>query len=172
MLFRSKISAAIDVVKLADGSVSNTKFQYINSLIGNAQNQINDKKLGFSISDATQIVINTTTPTIICSISITPRKTSNKILLIASGDMNVDIGGNWHKLQFYRDSSAIGKFIVAVGDNNSTNTPFALTHVDSPNTTNSITYSVKANQGNGSCTYGESGDGEAPTIVAIEFEPN
>jgi hypothetical protein len=124
-----------------------------------------------SISSATQVTISTVTPTIIASATITPRSTSSVILLIATGDMNVAVGGNWQVLQLYRDSTAIGKLIVAGGDNNSTNVPFGLVHIDSPASTSSITYSVKANQGFGSCTYGESGDDEAPTLVILEFIP-
>ncbi len=39
-----KASAAIDATKLADGSVSNTELQYINSLTSNAQDQIDAKQ--------------------------------------------------------------------------------------------------------------------------------
>lgn len=38
-----KSGAAIDAAKIADGSVSSTEFQYINSLTSNAQTQINSK---------------------------------------------------------------------------------------------------------------------------------
>jgi len=38
-----KAGAAIDASKLADGSVSNAEFQFINSLTSNAQTQLNDK---------------------------------------------------------------------------------------------------------------------------------
>ncbi len=37
------LNSGIDVTKLADGTVSNTKFQYINSLSSNAQEQLNTK---------------------------------------------------------------------------------------------------------------------------------
>jgi microcystin-dependent protein len=37
-----KASAAIDATKIADGSVNNTEFQYINSLTSNAQDQLDD----------------------------------------------------------------------------------------------------------------------------------
>ena len=39
----AKIATGIDAAKLADGSVSNAEFQYINSLTSNAQDQLNDK---------------------------------------------------------------------------------------------------------------------------------
>lgn len=39
-----KAAAAIDATKIADGSVTNTEFQYINSLTSNAQTQLNAKQ--------------------------------------------------------------------------------------------------------------------------------
>jgi hypothetical protein len=39
-----KLSSGIDAAKLADGSVSNTELQYINSLTSNAQTQLNNKQ--------------------------------------------------------------------------------------------------------------------------------
>ena len=39
-----KAAAAIDATKIADGSVTNTEFQFINSLSSNAQTQINSKQ--------------------------------------------------------------------------------------------------------------------------------
>ena len=45
-----KASAAIDATKIADGSVTNTEFQYINSLSSNAQTQI-DAKMGALTDD-------------------------------------------------------------------------------------------------------------------------
>ncbi len=39
---QSKLSAGIDATKIADGSVTNTEFQYINTVTSNIQTQIND----------------------------------------------------------------------------------------------------------------------------------
>lgn len=39
----NKVAAGIDAIKLADGSVNNTEFQYINSLSSNAQTQLDAK---------------------------------------------------------------------------------------------------------------------------------
>lgn len=46
----AKVASGIDAVKLADGSVDNTEFQFINSLTSNAQTQLNAKQasLGFT----------------------------------------------------------------------------------------------------------------------------
>lgn len=48
----AKIATGIDASKLADGSVSNTELQYINSLTSNAQDQIN-AKLSNVVEDTT-----------------------------------------------------------------------------------------------------------------------
>jgi hypothetical protein len=49
-----KIATGIDAAKLADGSVSNAEFQYINSLTSNAQTQLTDNATAISdhLSDA------------------------------------------------------------------------------------------------------------------------
>ena len=39
----SQVATGIDAAKIADGSVSNTEFQYINSLSSNAQTQLDAK---------------------------------------------------------------------------------------------------------------------------------
>lgn len=44
-------SAGIDATKLADGSVSNTELQYINSLTSNAQDQLDDKASAQDVAD-------------------------------------------------------------------------------------------------------------------------
>jgi len=40
----TEISAGVDAAKIADGTVSNTEFQYINSLSSNAQDQLDNKQ--------------------------------------------------------------------------------------------------------------------------------
>jgi hypothetical protein len=54
-----KAAAAIDATKIADGSVNNTKFQYINSLTSNAQTQL-DAKIANSLVDAKGDLITAT----------------------------------------------------------------------------------------------------------------
>lgn len=48
----AKVSAGIDAIKLADGTVTNTELQFINSLSSNAQDQINAKLASASFTDA------------------------------------------------------------------------------------------------------------------------
>ena len=52
-----KTAAGIDAAKIADGSVSNTEFQYINSLSSNAQTQI-DAKMGALTDDGSPQLAN------------------------------------------------------------------------------------------------------------------
>ena len=47
-------SAAIDATKIADGSVTSTEFQYINTLSSNAQTQIDAKGVGDAVLSADQ----------------------------------------------------------------------------------------------------------------------
>ena len=47
-------SAAIDATKIADGTVTSTEFQYINTLSSNAQTQINAKGVGDALLGTAQ----------------------------------------------------------------------------------------------------------------------
>ena len=47
----AKVATGIDSVKLADGTVTNTELQYINSLSSNAQTQLNAKGDAFLAND-------------------------------------------------------------------------------------------------------------------------
>ncbi len=54
-----KVATGIDAAKLADGSVSNTEFQYLNGATGNVQTQITDNATGVA-ANAGNISTNTT----------------------------------------------------------------------------------------------------------------
>ncbi|MEA2105260.1 MAG: hypothetical protein U9P82_00840, partial [Bacteroidota bacterium] len=75
-------NAAIDATKIADGTVTNTEFQYINSLTSNAQTQIND--INTDIGD-----LNTLTDGAIYLGDGT--NTAQEVTL--SGDVTMDNGG-------------------------------------------------------------------------------
>lgn len=47
----AKIATGVDAAKIADGSVSNAEFQYINSLTSNAQTQIDSKQAAIQFKD-------------------------------------------------------------------------------------------------------------------------
>lgn len=64
----AKIASGVDATKIADGSVSNTEFQYINSLTSNAQTQL-DNKVDTLLNDNvdSSIVVGTVANTILKS---------------------------------------------------------------------------------------------------------
>jgi hypothetical protein len=124
------------------------------------------QSLTTSVSDATAVTVNTATPTTIASCSITT--TGKAVILVGTGDGNPNQAGGWHYLQLYRDSTAIGKYVINENaGGNSANCPFAVCFIETPSA-GTYTYSIKANQGSGSFTYGEGGNAQAPTIFAVE----
>lgn len=119
------------------------------------------------VSNATVITVNTITPTVIASCTITTK--GYPVLLVATGDQNPNQAGGWHYVQFAINDIAIGKLIINENaGGNSKNCPFALTTIHHP-PAGTHTFQVRAWQGSGSMTYGESGDVHAPTIVAVEL---
>ena len=124
----------------------------------------------FNYGNFTATTVATTTPTAIVSTSITPHRTNSRILLIGAGDGNPNQSGGWHYYTFYRGSTQIGgRYINENAGGTSKNCPFALTHIDHPNTTSSTTYTVRVFQGSGSFTFGETGNIQGATIVAVEI---
>lgn len=118
-------------------------------------------------SNASAITINTSTPTVIASTTITTN--GYPVLLTCSGDQNPNQAGGWHYVQFAVDNIAIGKRIINENAGGaSKNCPFALTHIHQP-PAGTYTFQVRAWQGSGSMTYGEEGDVQAPTITAVEI---
>jgi hypothetical protein len=55
-----KLSAKIDAIKIADGSVTNTEFQYINTLSSNVQTQINDHLVATTAHGVSGSLVGTT----------------------------------------------------------------------------------------------------------------
>ena len=138
---------------------------------------IKDSKLASGTGNVLQVVskngdaavtVNSTTYTALVSVSITPSSTSSKILLIADGNGNPTSSGDWNRLRFFRDSTEIGNTTKFQTSGASANIPFAHHTLDSPSSTSAITYSIRAQQGGGTMTYGEDGAVESPTITAIE----
>lgn len=90
----AKVATGIDAAKLADGSVSNTEFQYINTLSSNAQTQITSKvdKLtaGRSISSADALV-----------------QSDNNAMLYLSGTFNltIDALSQWSSVGLVNEGS-------------------------------------------------------------------
>lgn len=120
----------------------------------------------WSMSDATSVTVNTGTPTTIASCSITTN--GRPVLIIGTGDANPATAGDWNYITIYRGESQIGKLIINQTSGASHNNPFGITTIDSP-TAGTYTYSLRAYQGAGSITYGEIGNVQAPTIIAMEL---
>lgn len=120
------------------------------------------------VSSATAITVATSTPTAVCSVSITVRDNA-KVLLTSAGDGNPNQTGGWHYYQFYRNGSAIGKrYINENAGGASKNCPWSITYMDQPGN-GTYTYEVRVWQGSGGFLFGEGGDIQAPTIVAMEI---
>jgi hypothetical protein len=120
----------------------------------------------WGISSASATTVSSTTYTTIASVSLTTR--GNPVLLSASGDMNPTTAGGWNRIRLFRGATAIGNWIICQSTAASVNVPFGLTHID-PVSAGTYTYTVRAQQGSGTCVYGEEGAGQAPTLIALEL---
>jgi hypothetical protein len=119
-------------------------------------------------SGVSAVTVNTSTPTTVVSRSITIRSGS-KVLITACGDMNPGTTGDWQYYQIYRDTAAVGQRYIGQTSGGSHNLPFSITTLDAPSTNGTYTYSLKAYNGSGSITYGETGSVQTPTIVVQEI---
>lgn len=121
----------------------------------------------FAVSNATSITVSTGTATPIASVSLTT--TGKPVLLVATGDANPLQTGGWHFTQFSIDGTLIGKRVLNEnGGGASKNCPWSNTHIHQP-PAGTWTFAINAWQGVGSMTYGETGDVQAPTIIAVEI---
>jgi hypothetical protein len=120
----------------------------------------------YQISNTTATTVNSATPTTIASLTITTN--GRPVFLVATGDANPVSAGDWNYIALYRGSTRVGKLIINQTSGPSYNNPWALTHIDVPSS-GTYTYTVKAYQGVGTITYGETGNDQAPTLIAIEL---
>jgi len=101
------------------------------------------------------------------SVSITPKSTSSKILLMATVNLSENGERYWH-LSFYRGSTQLGASDQGTGsqvnsfvppvlgeitDMKYQTFPTTMTYVDSPSTTSATTYTVKAGRYSSSTIY-------------------
>jgi hypothetical protein len=99
-------------------------------------------------------------------LSVTLTTYGNPVVICAYGDAENTGAGYWCKLQFWRDSTAIGAIVHAEGSSPSENSPFALTYIDAP-VAGTYIYYLKANQiSGGDFKFGES---TAPILNAREL---
>lgn len=129
--------------------------------ISNAQTQPN------AVSDAVAITVATSTRTTIASTTITT--TGKPVLIVGTGDGNPNQAGGWHRAGLAINGTPIGKYIISENaGNTSKNCPFAVCHIHQP-PAGTWTFQLQAWQGTGSFTFGEEGDVQAPTILAMEI---
>jgi dipeptidyl aminopeptidase/acylaminoacyl peptidase len=120
----------------------------------------------YAVSNGPAVTVSTTTPTTIASITITT--TGRPVLLVGTGDANPNTAGDWNWITLYRDSTRVGKIIINQTSGGSYNNPFGISHIDVP-AAGTYTYKIKAYQGVGTITYGETGADQAPTLLGIEL---
>jgi dipeptidyl aminopeptidase/acylaminoacyl peptidase len=120
----------------------------------------------YAVSNGPAVTVSTATPTTIASITITT--TGRPVLLVGTGDANPNTAGDWNWITLYRDSTRVGKVIINQTSGGSYNNPFGISHIDVP-AAGTYTYTIKAYQGVGTITYGETGADQAPTLLGIEL---
>lgn len=110
----TEITAGVDAAKIADGSVSNAEFQYINSLTSNAQTQLNNKA-STDLSNLSSTALNTS--------------------IIPATDATVNLG--FQGLGFSR------LFAYFVGDTNTLNINLSLRQLYDSSAIRSIGYNAR-----------------------------
>jgi hypothetical protein len=120
----------------------------------------------YGLSNATAVTINSGSGTI-ASCSIT--SVGKPILINLTGDINPVGGPSWCYLYIYRNGSPIGKLIIAESPGASTNIPFALSTIDIPGAGTHTYTGYTTIGGANPIQFGETGNSQAPTILAIDF---
>ena len=160
----AKLGTGIDAAKLADGSVTSTELQYINSLSSNAQTQISGVGGGKILQvqssfDGTggQTTTRNTWAEIGTAVTLTPAATSSTILLFSKANGYIG-GGSGYALLYYsiqRTLSGTATDDVSTKadlylDARSAGTLFGQTSAniitlgkDSPSTTSQLTYQAQ-----------------------------
>ena len=103
-----------------------------------------------------QINFNTASETTLMTATITPRLSTNKILVIVTCAGVGAQGGTWWRMRLYKTIGgtktylpAIADYVNLQGDNGDTHYP-CTSQIDSPGTTNAVTYTVSGERRSGS----------------------
>jgi hypothetical protein len=113
--------------------------------------------------------INTGTPTNIATVSLTV-KGGRPVLVMASGDANPSTNDNaWNYIRLYRGETGIGNYLIQQTTGSSNNQAFGIVALDPSPSAGTYTYSLRAWNGDGPLTYGETGTVQAPVIIALEL---
>ncbi len=178
----TKLAAGIDATKLADGTITNSELQYINSLSSNVQTQISavgGGKVLQIVSNNTGITtnINTTANTDLrFDVSITPTSALSKILVFGTFAMAQDDGpaGSAAVALIYKnDTTPLEELTIGYEASEAAPsfTAFALSALDGPvGSTSTIKYSIYGRTSNSTSQFRFSNT--AGTFWAIEFDPS
>ena len=127
---------------------------------------------GVASAGGAQLTTTNTTATVVgnASVTITPKATTSKILLIFTSVIGVT--GSIGRLAFYKDSTNLASATNSFVQSSSTATvPVHLVFLDSPATTSSITYAVYGwiDSGAQTLTVGAAGNVGVMQIIEIGF---
>jgi len=139
-----KAGAAIDADKIANGTVSNAEFQFINSVTSNVQDQLNDRRRFDAYNTASQILSTTAVWT---PINLNVQRTIDLTHFTHTvGTANVTINTTGSYL-------VIGRFTsdLTSGGRSNIQARFAVNGVGVPGTIG-VTYNRNAPQGQNTCT--------------------
>jgi len=110
------------------------------------------------------------------SVTITPSSATSKILILHQGMLNAQAAAKWQWATLYRNStniittgSALAMGGLYVQGSTDTHVPFTVNHLDSPNTTSAVTYTIYHKAASGSQVR-YNADGWALYITAIEIK--
>jgi len=121
----------------------------------------------YGLSNSTATTISAGASGTVASCSIT--SVGKPILVNVTGDINPISGPSWCYIYIYRNGSPVGKYIIAESPGASANVPFALSTIDIPGAgTHTYTGYITVG-GSNSIQFGETGNGQAPTVLAIEL---
>jgi hypothetical protein len=113
--------------------------------------------------------VNTTASTNIATVSLTV-KGGRPILVMASGDANPSsVNDAWNYLQLFRGETGIGSYVIQQTSGASNNQAFGIVALDPAPSAGTYTYSLRAWNGSGPLTYGETGAAQGPVIIALEL---
>jgi hypothetical protein len=118
-------------------------------------------------SNASAVTITNGTSGTIASCTIT--SVGKPIFVNLTGDINPIGGASWCYVYIYRNGGQIGKYIIAESTASSANVPFALSVIDVPGAGNHTYTGYVTVNGASPIIFGETGNGQAPTILAIEL---
>jgi len=106
------------------------------------------------------------------SVSITPSSASNKIFIIATGNLYIDVAGGYGLATIFRNATNLGDatwgMSCVYGGNSANIGSMSMSYLDSPNTTSATTYQVYIRRYGANNIYLQEPDGTS-SITAFEI---